>query len=59
MIFSFGIEFIQIFVGRVSDVDDIMLNTAGTMIGFVLYFITSKVISLEWDKFRCQIKEDA
>ena len=57
--FSFGIEFIQIFVGRVSDVDDIMLNTAGTWIGFVLYFIASKVISLEWDKFRCQIKEDA
>lgn len=59
VIFSFGIEFIQIFVGRVSDVDDIMLNTAGTMIGFVLYFIVSKVISLEWDKFRCQIKEEA
>ena len=53
------IELIQVFVGRVSDVDDIMLNTVGTVFGFILYFIVSKVISLDWDKFRCQMKEDA
>ena len=58
-VFSCSIEFIQIFVGRVSDIDDIMLNTAGTIFGFSLYCIISKVISLNWDLFRCQIKEDA
>ena len=58
-IFSSGIEFIQIFVGRVSDVDDIMLNATGSLVGFVLYCIVSKVITLEWDEFHCQIKEDA
>ena len=53
------IELIQVFVGRVSDVDDIMLNTVGTVLGFALYSVVSKVISLNWDKFRCQMKEDA
>lgn len=57
--FSFAIEFVQIFVGRVSDIDDIMLNTAGTMVGFVLYCIAGKVITLDWNEFRCQMKEDA
>ena len=58
-LFSFGIEFVQIFVGRVSDVDDIILNTAGALIGFILYCISSKAITLDWKKFHCQIKEDA
>ena len=56
--FSFGIEFIQVFVGRVSDIDDVMLNTVGTLFGFIIYCIVSKVISLDWHKFCCQIKED-
>ncbi len=57
-LFSAAIEFVQVFVGRVSDVDDIMLNTFGAMIGFILFCILYKVIPLEWDKFHCQIKED-
>ena len=59
VVFSASIEFVQIFVGRVSDIDDIMLNTAGTIVGFILYCIVCKVISLDWDRFYCQIKEDA
>ena len=58
-VFSSVIELIQIFVGRVSDVDDMILNTAGTMLGFIFYYIACKVIPLNWDKFHCQIKEDA
>lgn len=57
-VFSFGIEFVQIFVGRVSDIDDVMLNTAGTLIGFLIYCIAHKGIPLNWDKFHCQIKGD-
>ena len=58
-IFSSAIEFSQIFVGRVSDVDDIMLNTAGTILGFVFYYIACKAIPVNWNTFHCQIKEAA
>lgn len=57
LLVSMGIEFIQVFSGRVSDVDDVMLNTAGTIFGFILYCISRKVVSLDWDGFRCQEKE--
>ena len=56
-IFSFGIEFIQIFVGRVSDVDDLILNTAGAFVGFLFYCIICKVLPLNWNRFHCQKKE--
>lgn len=55
--FSFLIELIQVFTGRVSDIDDLILNTAGALLGFFLYCIICKVIPLEWDIFRCQEKE--
>jgi len=35
--FSVTIEFIQLKVGRVFDVDDIMLNTVSSIIGYYLY----------------------
>lgn len=57
-LFSFAIEFIQIFVGRVSDIDDVMLNTAGAFLGFIMYCIIRKVIPLDWELFHCQKKED-
>lgn len=56
-LFSMSIELIQVFVGRISDVDDVILNTGGALIGFILYIVLSKVIPLEWDKFHCQKKE--
>lgn len=58
-LFSLTIEFVQVFVGRVSDIDDVMLNTAGAILGFALYYIICKVIPLEWKRFHCQKKEDA
>jgi len=57
-IISFLIELIQIFVGRVSDIDDVILNSIGAFFGFCLYFICSKVIPLNWDNFHCK-KEEA
>lgn len=58
-IFSFTIELIQVFAGRVSDIDDVILNTTGTLLGFILYRLSCKVISLDWNRFYCQKKETA
>lgn len=56
-LFSFLIEFIQVFAGRVSDVDDIILNTSGALIGFFMYCVLRKMIPLDWDRFHCQKEE--
>ncbi len=42
-ILSFTIEVTQLFIGRVFDVDDIMLNLIGSLIGFLLYRMIDKV----------------
>ena len=34
--FSAGIEFVQYFIGRSADVDDVLLNTAGAALGVAL-----------------------
>ena len=36
-VFSMGIETAQLFVGRSVDVDDVILNAAGVMLGYVVY----------------------
>lgn len=38
------IEFFQIFIGRSTDIDDVILNFTGGCIGAVIYFITAKII---------------
>ncbi len=37
-----SIEFIQYFIGRSSDIDDVILNTAGVLIGYALFWIGKK-----------------
>ena len=44
---TFFIEFIQYFIGRSSDIDDLILNTLGGMVGCAVYFILFKVFSLK------------
>lgn len=39
LIASCGIEFAQIAIGRTGDVDDIILNTCGSLVGYVVYYI--------------------
>ncbi|MFA1508677.1 VanZ family protein [Priestia aryabhattai] len=39
------IEFIQYFIGRSSDIDDVLLNTFGTVIGYVVLLISQYLIS--------------
>ena len=55
LIASVSIETTQLMIGRVFDIDDIMLNTVGGMIGFYIYILFLKVrefykplLSKEW-----------
>ena len=43
IIASFSIECVQLSIGRVFDVDDIILNILGGITGFVLYVIVKKI----------------
>ncbi len=40
---SFTIEFTQLKIGRVFDVDDILLNIIGSLLGFSIYYIVIKL----------------
>ena len=35
-VFSIGIEFLQTFIGRFAQLDDVIMNTCGTLIGFLM-----------------------
>lgn len=39
----FGIEFIQLFIGRSVDVDDVILNFTGGMLGWLLYLAVTRL----------------
>ncbi|SHH68313.1 VanZ like family protein [Anaerosphaera aminiphila DSM 21120] len=41
--FSLFIEFVQFFIGRSVDIDDLILNTIGGIVGYVLFYILNKV----------------
>lgn len=43
IIFSFFIEFIQFFIGRSVDIDDLLLNTVGGIIGFLIFICFRKI----------------
>ena len=43
LIASFSIELVQMSIGRVFDVDDILLNLAGGLLGFVVYTSLQKI----------------
>lgn len=44
-IFSFFIETMQLFTIRGTDIDDLFLNTLGTVIGYILYIIINKLFN--------------
>ena len=46
-LFSFAIEFTQYFTGRSADIDDLMLNTLGGMLGYLIFFVVSRLF---WKK---------
>lgn len=41
--FSIVIEFLQIFIGRFVQLDDVLMNTLGTLIGYEVWFLLSKL----------------
>ncbi|MBE6562924.1 MAG: VanZ family protein [Ruminococcaceae bacterium] len=51
---SLFIEITQLFLPRGTDVDDLILNTAGTLLGFLIYKLLSKVLGKVISKFRYQ-----
>ena len=43
MIVSFTIELVQLNIGRTFDIDDIILNTIGGMLGYFLYRLLENI----------------
>lgn len=40
---SFAIEFVQFFIGRSTDIDDVILNTTGAVLGYVVYRLATMI----------------
>lgn len=49
---SLSIETIQMFIGRSFDIDDILLNLVGGMIGFIIYHITHLIYKHIPDEYK-------
>ena len=53
---SVTIEFIQFFIGRSTDIDDVILNTAGALAGFWMFRLLRAIFPNFIKKFQCQPK---
>lgn len=51
---SAAIEFIQFFIGRSTDIDDVILNTAGALAGFWVFWLLRLIAPSFTKKFQCQ-----
>ncbi|MGL5435691.1 MAG: VanZ family protein [Lachnospiraceae bacterium] len=51
--FSAGIETVQLFVGRSVDIDDIILNVAGVMLGYVVFALLVRFVPNVMCKNHC------
>lgn len=51
---SLMIEFIQFFIGRSTDIDDVSLNTAGALVGFWVFWLLRLLFPTFTEKFQCQ-----
>ncbi|EPY2274416.1 VanZ family protein [Clostridium sporogenes] len=51
---SFAIEFSQLFLARGTDIDDLILNTIGIMLGYLAFVIFQKLFSKFTEKFTLQ-----
>lgn len=59
LVTSFSIEVIQMSIGRVFDVDDILLNIVGGYFGYLIYSVISKIGDRAPDFFKNEIFLDA
>ena len=55
---SVFIEFIQLFIGRVTDIDDVMLNTLGALVGYGLFRLLRALFPRFTSKFQCHERKD-
>lgn len=53
---SCSIEFIQFFIGRSTDIDDVILNTTGALLGYLLYALVRAVFPRLAATFHCTPK---
>ena len=53
---SCTIEFTQFFIGRSTDIDDVILNTTGALLGYLLYALCRAVFPSLAVKFHCTPK---
>ena len=53
---SCTIEFIQFFIGRSTDIDDVILNTTGALLGYLLYALVRAAFPRLAAKFHCTPK---
>lgn len=51
---SASIEFIQFFIGRSTDIDDVILNTIGVLAGFWIFCLMKAIFPNFTQKFQCQ-----
>ena len=56
---SCAIEFIQFFIGRSTDIDDVILNTAGALAGYWIFCLVRALFPKFCSKFQCREKGDA
>ena len=59
LVTSFSIEVIQMSIGRVFDVDDILLNIVGGYFGYLIYSVISRIGNRAPDFFKNEIFLDA
>jgi glycopeptide antibiotics resistance protein len=55
---SCSIEGIQFFIGRTTDIDDVILNTAGALGGFWLFWLLHAVVPKGMARFQCRERKD-
>lgn len=48
------IEFVQFFIGRSTDIDDVILNTLGALAGFWIFGLLRALLPTFIEKFKCQ-----
>ncbi len=54
---SFFVEFVQLFIARSTDIDDVILNTAGALAGYWLFCLFRGLFPKFTVKFQCVTKE--
>lgn len=53
---SSAIEFIQFFIGRSTDIDDVILNTTGALAGFWVFCLLRAIAPNVMEKFHCHLR---